>query len=75
MVFNPNSYMVARSPGVSQKQNTTNFGKERIGIHKRGGKFLRLTDVLLLFVVIYAVCFYTHYNFRKMLNFRTNCML
>ena len=57
MVFNSNSDMATRSQGVSQKQNTTNFGKERIRIRKCGGKFFRVTDVLLLFVVNFATCF------------------
>ena len=54
MVFNSNSHMATRSQGVSKKQNTTNFGKERIRIRKCGGKFLGVTDVLLLSVVNFA---------------------
>ena len=67
MVFNSNSHMATRSQGVSKKQNTTNFGKERIRIHKCRGKLLGVTDVLLLSVVNFAFFFGTYYGFRRVI--------
>ena len=70
MVFNSNSHMATRSQGVSKKQNTTNFGKERIRIHKCGGKLLGVTDVLPMSVVNFTFLkkiLGTYYGFRRVI--------